>query len=220
MYPLPISSTPLYQCTMWYDVFSIFYDRTLEKRYRRSRAEAVAALQATPGSLILDVACGTGQNFALLQQYIGDGLIVGVDHSSGMLERARRRIQQAGWINVHLVQANIHAFSAHQLGETCGRSTVDFVICTLGMTVIADWERAFERCYELLRPGGRIVLFDAFAEKRVLQTWGAKWVARADLSRRFWQPLEERAKEFRLINVPGSPHEFGGRLYVASGTKG
>ena len=204
---------------MWYDFFALFYDRALERRYRSARAEAVAALGVTPGSLVLDVACGTGQNFALLQQALGEGEIVGVDYSSGMLRRARQRVEEAGWTNVHLVQSDVHTFDAGRLDECCGRSTVDFVICTLGMTVIADWEGAFRQVYALLRPGGRIVLFDAYAEEWVLQTWFSKVGARADLSRRFWEPLEAVADDFRRVSLPGSPHEFGGRLYLASGMK-
>ena len=204
---------------MWYDFFSLFYDRALEKRYRSTRAEAVAALGATPGSLVLDVACGTGQNFPLLQHYIGEGMILGVDLSSGMLRRAQQRAERAGWTNVHLVQSDMHAFGAHQLDEHCGRSTVDFVICTLGMTVIDDWEEAFRRSYALLRSGGRMVLFDAYAETWVLQTALSKIAAQADLSRRFWEPLEQAAEDVQLVKLPGSPHEFGGRLYLASGTK-
>lgn len=204
---------------MWYDIFSLFYDRALEKRYRHSREEAVAALGVTPGSLVLDVACGTGQNFPLLQHNIGDGAIVGVDHSPGMLRQARRRVAQAGWINVHLVQSDIHRFRADQLAQHSGRSSVDFVICTLGMTVMAEWEAAFQQSYDLLQPGGRIVLFDAYAEEWVFQTWMSKVGAQANLSRRFWEPLEAVADDFHLKDLPGSPHDFGGRLYLASGTK-
>ncbi len=204
---------------MWYDVFSLFYDRALEKRYRSARAEAVAALRASPGSLVLDVACGTGQNFDPLQQSLAGGTIIGVDRSSGMLKRARRRVARARWTNVHLVQSDIQDFGASQLERYAGRSSVDGVLCTLGLTVIDDWEAAFRRSYDLLRPGGRIVLFDAFAEEWVLQTWGAALVARADLSRPFWRPLEEVAADYSRVRLPGSPRVFGGRLYLASGTK-
>jgi ubiquinone/menaquinone biosynthesis C-methylase UbiE len=204
---------------MWYDFFSIFYDHSLEELYRNSREKAVASLLVIPGSFVLDMACGTGQNFPFLQKHISGGLIVGVDQSSGMLQRARKRVQSSGWTNVHLIQSDIHEFEESQLVQCCGRSTVDFVICTLGMTVIADWEDAFRRGFDLLRSGGRIVLFDAYAEERVMQTWSAKLIARADLSRRFWEPLQDVATDFRLINVPGSPHDFGGRLFIASGAK-
>lgn len=204
---------------MWYDFFSLYYDRALEKRYRNARAQTVAALGVTPGSLVLDVACGTGQNFPLLQHYIGDGEIVGVDASRGMLARARQRVETLGWGNVHLIQSDIHTFGPDQLDEHGGRAAADFVLCTLGLTVIPDWEAAFRRGYDLLRRGGRIVLMDAYAEEWVLQTWLSQVAARADLSRRFWEPLEVVAEDFDLVTLPGSPHEFGGRLYLASGTK-
>jgi ubiquinone/menaquinone biosynthesis C-methylase UbiE len=204
---------------MWYDFFSIFYDHSLEDLYRSSREEAVASLQVCPDSLVLDMACGTGQNFPFLQQYIGGGSIVGIDLSSGMLRRARQRVQRAGWDNVDLLQTDVQTLAAKQLEECCGKSTVDFVICTLGMTVIADWESAFRRGYDLLTSGGRIVLFDAYADEWVLQTWSAKLIARADLSRRFWRPLEELSADFSLVCIPGSPHDFGGRLFIASGVK-
>ncbi len=205
---------------MWYDFFSLYYDRALERRYWKARAEVVEALGVTPGSLVLDVACGTGQNFPLLQQHIGDGVIVGVDNSRGMLQRARERVEREGWINVHLVQSDILTFGADQLEQHGGKAAADFVLCTLGLTVIPDWEAAFRQGYELLRQGGRIVLFDAYAEEWVFQTWLSKVGARADLSRRFWEPLEAVAEDFERIALPGSPREFGGRLYLASGTKG
>ena len=105
---------------MWYDFFSLFYDRALEKLYRSSRAEAVAALQATPGSVVLDLACGTGQNFPLLELTVDDGLIIGVDNSVGMLNRARARIADEGWTNVRLVESNVLDFTADELEVVLG----------------------------------------------------------------------------------------------------
>ena len=205
---------------MWYDVFALFYDRSLEKRYRPSRAAAVAALEAAPGSLVLDMACGTGQNFAPVLDVVGPtGALVGVDLSEGMLRQARRRIRREGWENVHLVRADARTFGPEALDAVAGQRTVDGMLCTLGMTVMDGWQDAFRQGFDLVRPGGRIVLFDAYIEKPVLQTWGAALVARADLSRRFWEPLEAVAEDVRLDRLPGSPHEFGGHLYLASGTK-
>ncbi len=204
---------------MWYDVFSLFYDGALEKLYRASRAEAVAALRATPGSLVVDMACGTGQNFPPLKEHIGDGAIVGIDRSKGMLQRARRRTQKAGWPNVFLVQSDIHEFGARQLEEHCGRATADSVICALGLTVIPDWEAAFRHGFDLLRSGGRFAIFDVFAEKRTFQTWSTELISGGDTSRQVWKPLEAAAQDFEMTYLPGSPSVFGGRLFVATGTK-
>ena len=204
---------------MWYDIFSLFYDGALEKLYRAPRAEAVAALRAPPGSLVIDVACGTGQNFPPLKTHIGDGAIVGVDRSKGMLRRARRRVQKAEWNDVYLVQSDVHEFGARHLEEHCGRATADGVLCALSLTVIPDWEAAFGLCFDLLRSGGRFAIFDVFAEKRTFQTWSTELVSGGDTSRPVWKPLEAAVQDFEMTYLPGSPRVFGGRLFVATGTK-
>ncbi len=209
-----VSSVP-----MWYDVFSLFYDGALEKLYRAPRAEAVAALRLPPGSLVIDVACGTGQNFPPLKAHLGDGAIVGVDLSKGMLRRAERRAQKAGWTNVHLVQSSIHEFGASHLETHGNRATADGVLCALALTVIPDWETAFQRCFDLLRSGGRFAIFDVFAEKRTFQTWSTELVSGGDTSRQVWKPLQAAVNDFEMTYLPGSPRVFGGRLYVATGTK-
>ena len=204
---------------MWYDFFSLFYDRSLERLYRRSRSEAIAELGAMPGCCVLDVACGTGQNFPFLLQDVADGTIVGVDASTGMLRRAQKRIEENGWSNVHLVCGDIHHFTESRLFEIVKRRNVDYVICSLGMTVIPEWEAALRHCYSLLATGGRIALFDVYASKRTFHTRFGEIVARSDVSRQFWYPLEEWTSDFSLIQLEGSPKTFGGNLFVASGTK-
>ncbi len=204
---------------MWYDFFSLVYDRSLERLFQRSRSEAVAELGATPGSCVLDVACGTGQNFPFLQHDVADGTIVGVDASVGMLRRAQRRMDENGWTNVHLVRGDIHHFTENRLFDVVKRRHVDFVICSLGMTVIPDWEAALRHCYSLLAIGGRIVLFDVYASRRTLHTRLGETIARSDVSRKFWKPLEEWTGDFCLMQLQGSPKTFGGNLFVASGTK-
>ncbi|BAS09291.1 match to protein family HMM PF08241 [Arthrobacter sp. Hiyo4] len=57
---------------------------------------------------MLDIGCGTGLNFPLLQERIGAaGTIVGIDRSAGMLRQARRRAEARGWQNVILIQADM-----------------------------------------------------------------------------------------------------------------
>jgi ubiquinone/menaquinone biosynthesis C-methylase UbiE len=64
----------------------------------RCRRDTVNALALTPGDTVIDLACGTGLNFPLLQKAVGEsGKIIGVDLSPEMLDQARRRVQKAGW---------------------------------------------------------------------------------------------------------------------------
>ena len=74
------------------------------------RARAVAALGLRPGDTVLDVACGTGVCFPLLQEQIGpSGRILGVELSPDMLALARRRVEDAGWTNVTLIEASMES---------------------------------------------------------------------------------------------------------------
>ena len=69
------------------------------------------------------------------------------------------------------------------------------------------------------RPGGRFVLFDVHAAERTKETRSVELVARADLSREVWRPLEARCADFSREGLPADPAPFGGGLYGASGTK-
>jgi trans-aconitate methyltransferase len=89
-----------------YDLTSRLY--YLQRAHRRS---AVEALRLRPGDTVVEVACGTGLNFALVQQKIGpEGRIVGVDLTDAMLVEAQHRIETSGWSNVSLVQADAAEF--------------------------------------------------------------------------------------------------------------
>lgn len=201
----------------WYDVFSFTYDAQLEELYRPHRARAVTALGLFEGAVGLDLACGTGQSFDALREGVGaTGRVIGLDASSGMLRRARRRIARAGWDNVRVVHARADEVSAELLGAQDG---LDFVLCCLGATAFPDWPRVFAQTFELLRPGGRYVVFDVHAKERLFQTRMVELLARADLSRRAWEPLEASSADFEVEDLDGDPKTFGGTLFVASGAR-
>jgi ubiquinone/menaquinone biosynthesis C-methylase UbiE len=201
----------------WYDVFSFTYDAQLEQLYRPYRSRAVSALGLFEGASGLDLACGTGQSFDALREGVGaTGRVIGLDASSGMLRRARRRIARAGWDNVSVVKAGADEVSPELLGAPDG---LDFVLCCLGATAFPDWPRVFARTFDLLRPGGRYVVFDVHAAERLFQTRMVELIARADLSRRAWEPLEAACADLRVEELDGDPKTFGGTLFVASGTR-
>ena len=205
---------------MWYDIFALFYDRTLEDLYAPFRPAAVEALRLTSGMRVHDLPCGTGQSFDLLAPAVGRaGSVLGVDASSGMLHKARRRVDRAGWANVALCHAKAADVGADLLVDALGAPEVDGVLCALGLTALPDWEAAFEELFSLLRPGGRFVLFDVYAPEQTRESRSVELVARADLSRAAWRPLEARCDDFERDVLPADVKKFGGELYVASGTK-
>jgi SAM-dependent methyltransferase len=77
--------------------------RTLPLRYR-----TIWNLSLAPGDAVLDVACGTGLSFALIEEAIGpSGRLVGVELSPEMAARGQARIERAGWTNAELLVASM-----------------------------------------------------------------------------------------------------------------
>jgi len=196
----------------WYDLFALFYDPATERIYRPYRQRIGALLELPSAATLVDLACGTGQNFPVLTERVGsEGHVVGVDASEGMLKRAARRVRRRGYANVELVRADARELSLDQ--------PVNAIVCSLGFSTFPDWEAVFDGAWSQLAPGGQLVIFDIHADRWVPQTWWTERIARADLSRRVWEPLEARARDFRREVLPGSPHLFGGRPFLATGHK-
>lgn len=198
----------------WYDFFSRFYDGSLEKLYRDARVSACDALAPGPGARVLDAPVGTGQSLAALAHRAGgEGLVVGVDRSRGMLRRAKHRVDREGLGAVRLVEADILTLESEAIG-----GPFDRLLVFLGMSTFPEPEAAFERLWSTLAPGGRCVVVDVFAERLSLQGRLVNLLARADIRRRSWEPLERRAVGFSRVDLP-SKKRVGGTLFLASGDK-
>lgn len=197
----------------WYDVFSSFYDRSLEGLYRDARLAALEALAMTPGQRVLDAPTGTGLSLPGLAAAAGPtGLVVGLDRSRGMLRRATARVARDGLANVRPVHGDLLA-----LDDALG-GPFDRLHIFLGLSTLAEADRAFESLWAHLAPGGRCAIVDVFSERLGLQGRMVNLMARADIRRRSWEPLERRAVHFSRVDLP-SKKRVGGTLFLAVGDK-
>jgi len=73
------------------------------------RRRAVERLGLKRGDTVLDVGCGTGLSFELLEQRIGRdaGKIIGIEQSSDMIEQARGRAEGNHFENVTLIASPV-----------------------------------------------------------------------------------------------------------------
>lgn len=204
----------------WYDVFSSFYDVSLEGLYRPYREAVAARLTLAPGLRVLDAGCGTGQTFDVLSPPVGaEGLVVGVDLSEGMLNRARLRAERKGLSNVRLAQGSLLTLEREALGALLppGRG-FDRAVCFLVLSTLPAWEQATDRVWALLEPGGVMVIADAHAEALGLQGRLVNLTARADIRRRVWSRLEALSEGFSMERLD-APSSVGGDIVIACGRK-
>ena len=183
-----------------------------ERAYRR---RAVRALRAQPGATILELGCGTGLNFELIERVVGpDGRVIGVDMTDAMLVQARRRVERHGWRNVSLVESDIARYE--------WPAGIAGVISSFALTLVPECDAVIGRAVHALAAGGRLVVLDlkepAWAPRWLVTS--AAWLTRpfgvtADLARRRpWAAMSRLLTDFRLENL------YFGFAYVASGTVG
>lgn len=117
------------------------------------RKEAVEALRMAPGAHVLEIGCGSGRNFPLLERAVGpQGAIVAIDASPGMVARARQRAARRGWRNIEVVLGDAVTYAFPQ--------RLDAVLSTYTLVGLAEYEHLIAAAFQALKPGGRCAILD------------------------------------------------------------
>jgi len=186
---------------------------------RTQRLQAVRALRLRPGDTVVDMACGTGLNFRLLEKVVGPGgQIIGVDLTDAMLARAQDRIKTNGWRNVSLVQADAAAFDFP--------AEVNAIPSTYAMTQVPECAEVIAHGARALADGGRWAVLDLKVPGRTpgwlaqLGTATVRPFAAIDewLMRRPWEAI--RAAMQDELADPSWTELFFGTAFLAAGSRG
>jgi ubiquinone/menaquinone biosynthesis C-methylase UbiE len=175
---------------------------------RSQRRRAIEALALRTGDTVVDVACGTGLNFSLLQDAIGpEGRIVGVDLTDAMLAQAQERIEANGWNNVSLVQADAAAFEFP--------AGVDAILSTYALTQVPASDEVIAGGAEALVSGGRMALLDLKLPDHLPRRLARLGISAEWIERRPWEAIR-RAVERELADASWT-ELFLGTAFLASG---
>jgi ubiquinone/menaquinone biosynthesis C-methylase UbiE len=199
-----------------YDVTSRLYPAPGYPQ-RTQRLRAVRSLRLSPGDTVVDIACGTGLNFSLLQDAVGPtGRIIGVDLTDAMLDRASERVAAHGWCNVHLEQADAAVFDFP--------NDVDAILSTYALSQVPECAQVIVHGSAALSGGGRWVVLDLKVPAKTprwlshVGTAAIRPFASIDqwVMRRPWEAIRE-AMQNELVD--GSWDElFFGTAFLAAGT--
>lgn len=203
------STMPRRHATRWnrlrYGLYAPVYDRVA--RFGAQRRRAVELLDPRPGERLLIVGAGTGADLPYLPP---DVEVVALDITPAMVRRAAARAKALDR------EIELHVMDAQALDLASG--SFDAAVLHLIVAVVPDPDAMLDEVHRVVRPGGRIVVFDKFHHDDAPISWLRRVVnvvteaAFSSIDRRL-RPLLERAG---FTIVQREPSLFGGLFQIAT----
>jgi ubiquinone/menaquinone biosynthesis C-methylase UbiE len=136
-------------------------EASAEASFQAYKRRLLELLDVQPGRRVLDVGCGPGDDAREMARIVGPrGRVVGVDNSQAMVAEARRRTEESGLpVEFQVADALALPFAA---------DAFDACRADRSLMHVPDPRRALAEMARVLRPGGRLAVYEVDFETVVL----------------------------------------------------
>jgi demethylmenaquinone methyltransferase/2-methoxy-6-polyprenyl-1,4-benzoquinol methylase len=129
-----------------YDLLNHLLSFNLDKRWRATAVDRVAAILERPGARVLDLCCGTGDVLFALEKR-GNAITLGSDFCHPMLIQARRKVVSP-------------LFEGDALALPLVDNSLDLITVAFGFRNLANYGRGLEELLRVLKPGGTLAILE------------------------------------------------------------
>ncbi|AFS82879.1 class I SAM-dependent methyltransferase [Candidatus Nitrosopumilus sediminis] len=194
--------------------FAVKLYRLLGIKIGKYRKMTVNSLELSKGDTVVELGCGTGLNFSLILDKIGEeGKLIGVDITDKMLDQAKKRVNGRRWKNVELVESD---FAKYQFPQK-----LDGIFATGALQYSIQYDKIIKQGHDALKPNKKFAIMDfkmsqgpakIFAPLIIFFTkpFGAN---EEYLKRTAWKSIE------KYFEKTSYREGWGGFLYLSVGTK-
>ncbi|WP_026689478.1 demethylmenaquinone methyltransferase [Alteribacter aurantiacus] len=122
--------------------------------HRSWRKDTMKRMDVKPGSVALDVCCGTADWTITLGDAVGPtGKVFGLDFSHNMLTVGKDKVKKKNLDHVSLIQGNAMELPFED-------DTFDFVTIGFGLRNVPDYNQVIKEMYRVTKPGGLVTCLE------------------------------------------------------------
>ena len=141
-----------------WDKAADFYEQYWASQLELAQNRMLAAAALSPGTRVLDVACGTGLVTFRAAAAVGPGgYVLATDISEAMVQQIGATAAARGLTHVTAERCEAEALRVDE-------AAFDAALCALGLMYVTDPDQALRHMHRALRAGGRVAL----------AVWGAR----------------------------------------------